>query len=83
MELANNYDRINKQIHYIYEQKKEIDNYKPHLLVIKSLESQYRAKKMIPCCPVCNEPFYLEEIVAWIGWLYGEARIKKRRDKKD
>lgn len=83
LELANHYERINNQLHLIYNQKKELDNYKPHLKIIKELESQYRSKRLIPNCPVCGEPFYLEEIRSWTGWPYGEARIKKRMNKEN
>jgi len=82
LELSNHYERINSQLHQIYEQKVELSKYKPHLLVIKSLESQYRGEKMLPLCPVCHEPFYLEEITSWTGWIYGEARIAQRREER-
>lgn len=82
LELANNYERMNSQLRNYYEQVKQLSSYKPHLKVIKSLESQYRGKKLIPCCPICHEPFYLEEITSWSGWQYGAARIERRKEEK-
>ena len=83
MELCNNYERINEQLRHSLEQKRELDKYKPHLNVIKKLEHNYRGKKLIPDCPVCGEPFYLEELNCWTGWQYGEARIKHRNKEKE
>lgn len=80
MELCNNYERINEQMDSILKQKKELSKYKPRLEVIKKLEKEYRGKKMLPCCPICNNPFYLEEIRHWMGWSFGEAMINRRKD---
>ncbi|MDY0396799.1 hypothetical protein RWE15_23995 [Virgibacillus halophilus] len=63
--------------------KKQIANYKPWLVVIKKLEKQYRGRKMIPNCPRCSEPFYLEELVQWTGKPYADARIKKWREQAE
>jgi hypothetical protein len=83
LELANNYERINNQLHSVWEQKKKLDSYKPHLAVLKKLEEHYKGKnRMLPHCPVCGEPFYLEELNYWMGWEYGEARIKKRMEEQ-
>ncbi|WP_235190151.1 hypothetical protein [Bacillus gaemokensis] len=62
------------------EQKKQLAAYKTHLRIIKSLESSYRGRKMLPSCPRCGEPFYLEELTAWIGKEYAERRIVKWKE---
>ena len=83
MELCRNYERINEQLKSSLEQKRKLDQYKPHLKVIKHLEERYRGKnKMIPSCPVCNEPFYLEEITTWSGWQFGSLLIEQRKKRE-
>lgn len=76
-ELASKGERLQQSVERMLEQRKQIANYKPWLKVIKNLEKQYRGKKMIPNCPRCSEPFYLEELVRWTGKQYADARIKK------
>lgn len=69
-----------KQVEHLLEQRREIANYKPWLVVIKRLESKYRGHKMLPNCPRCDEPFYLEELVSWSGKPYADARIRKWKE---
>lgn len=74
----------NNRIQQQAEQMKEMKSYKPWLKVIKYLEKQYRGRKMVPSCPSCDEPFYLEELVHWYGTDFVKSRIEKRiADKKD
>lgn len=65
--IANYYERINSQVEALLEQRREIAGYKPHLIVIKELESHYRANhfSMVPCCPRCGKPFDLTELTNW------------------
>lgn len=77
LDFARRREELTENVERLLEQRKQIINYKPWLKVIKNLESQYRGHKMIPNCPRCNEPFYLEELVHWTGKLYADARIKK------
>lgn len=77
LEMAGRHEDYNRQVEHLLEQKKQIADYKPWLKVIKNLESQYRGRKMIPVCPRCSEPFYLEELTRWMGKPYAEARMKK------
>lgn len=79
-ELAMNGERLKNQVDNLLEQRKQIMNYKPWLLTIRSLEKQYRGKKMLPCCPRCDEPFYLEELKSWTGREFADARIKKYKE---
>lgn len=61
--LALHYERLAAEVNYLLEQRKQILNYKPHLVVIKSLEQEYR--RMLPLCPKCGEVFDLKEICKW------------------
>lgn len=78
MDIANWFENKNDELDRYYTQKKELMSYKPWLKVIKSLEKQYRGHKMLPICPVCRQPFYLEELTEWEGKDYADARIKRR-----
>lgn len=80
-ELARADEERNRQVKMLLDQRKEIASYKPHLVVIKNLEKNYRGKKMMPVCPACNEPFMLEELYRWVNWKFNEKRVKDRIEK--
>jgi len=80
LDLAIQREEHARQVERLLEQKKELLAYKPHLRVIKSLESQYRGRKMLPNCPRCAEPFYLEELTRWMGRPYAEKRIQRWKE---
>jgi len=63
--LAYHYEDLGKQVEYLFEQWKQIINYKPWLLVFRDLESQYRSGKMLPRCPECGKAFFFEHIKSW------------------
>ena len=77
LEMANGANRLRDQVEKLLEQRKQILDYKPWLLTIRNLEKRYRGKKMLPCCPRCEEPFYLEELDLWLSKTFADARIKK------
>lgn len=79
-EIAMHRERFNDEVKALLEQRKQIINYKPWLLTIRKLESKYRGQKTIPCCPRCDEPFYLDELVTWMGKPYADARIKRFKE---
>ncbi|MEN2765658.1 hypothetical protein [Ornithinibacillus xuwenensis] len=79
-ELARNGERLQEQVSNLLEQRKQIANYKPWLVTIKKLEKDYRGRKMLPNCPRCSEPFYLEELTHWTGKQYADARIKRWKE---
>ncbi|MDM9944044.1 hypothetical protein [Clostridioides difficile] len=78
-ELALNCERLNNQANNLLKQKKELSNYKPYLIVIRTLEKKYRGRKKLPRCPICGEGFYLEEITSWINKEFVD---KKRQETK-
>lgn len=83
LDMARNFERINADQERMLEQRKQIANYKPWLLTIRNLEKQYRGKKTLPCCPRCDEPFYLEELKSWFGKDFADARIRKWREENE
>lgn len=70
----------NHEVNRLREQAKALQNYKPWLKTIRYLEKQYRGKRMLPECPRCNAPFYLEELTSWTGREFASARIAKWRE---
>lgn len=79
--LARHYSRVENQVEGILKQRKEIENWKPWLLVFRNLESQYRSKNSLPCCPECKKPFFFEHINMWVNRKMEELR--RERERKD
>lgn len=71
-EIATHCDRLNSQVEALLTQAKEIQDYKPHLKIIKEIEHIYRSNKfsMVPCCPHCGEPFDLKDISNWKNRIF-------------
>lgn len=72
--IADKASELNGQLERLYEQRKELRSYKPHLVAIRHLEQQYRGRKKLPCCPRCREPFYLEDIRFWQDVRFATGR---------
>ncbi|MEA5136453.1 MAG: hypothetical protein VB035_10005 [Candidatus Fimivivens sp.] len=68
--IAKYYSRMNEQVENLLEQRRKIASYKPHLVVIKELESHYRSGKMVPRCPHCGEPFDLKDLNHWCDRMF-------------
>jgi hypothetical protein len=77
--IANNYAEFAEQSEYLLKQRKEIVNWKPWLIVFRDLESRYRSKEMLPCCPECRKPFYFEKIKAWYNRKLHEKQVERER----
>lgn len=74
--LAHHYERLQEEVQGLLRQRREIANYKPHLIVFRNLESHYRSKEMLPCCPECRKAFYFEHITSWTNRRMEELRRK-------
>lgn len=76
VDLAKHYERIERWNQAALDQRREIENYKPRLLVIRELEKRYRGQKMIPRCLHCGEPFDLKEIAngSWCSRRFLEEK---------
>jgi hypothetical protein len=68
-EVARHYERMAEYTEYMLRTRQEIDNYKPHLVVIKELEKHYRGSKLWPTCPICKGAFDLKELIN-TGWIH-------------
>jgi len=85
--LALSHERQNAHWEAVLEQRRQIANYKPHLVVIKELERKYRSHKfsMLPSCPNCGENFELEEILYthWTNRAFVQKRKELKQEEKD
>lgn len=77
--LARHYEQLEEETKFLLEQRREIVNYKPHMVVFRNLERDYRGKKKLPCCPKCGEGFYFEEITNWVN-RENEGKSKKNKE---
>lgn len=75
--LAEQRERMTEHTEYLLRTRKEIDDYKPHLVVIKQLAELYRGSRMWPTCPVCEEAFDLKELVSNL-WVNPDYARKER-----
>jgi hypothetical protein len=75
--LTWHYECLGDQVENLLNQRKEIVNWKPWLLVFRELESRYRSKEMLPCCPECRKAFYFEKINMWTNRKLEELRRAK------
>lgn len=83
-EMAKDWERIQADLERVFAQKKALDDYKPHLRIIKELELKSRTgpNKMYPICPNCDEPFMLEELTRFYGAKFVTGRIVERINRK-
>jgi len=73
--IAKNIERLNEDVQNLLEQRRQIENYKPHLILFKKLEAEYRrSKDMFPICPTCAKPFDLAKISSWVNKKYIEVK---------
>lgn len=73
--IGEHYELERHFVQTLWEERKQIVNYKPHLIIIRELERQYRSKSMLPTCPHCGRAFFLEEIK---GWQNRDTEIARR-----
>ncbi|MCL6444601.1 MAG: hypothetical protein K6T83_14305, partial [Alicyclobacillus sp.] len=65
--LASNREAMKQEVENLLAQRRQIMNYKPWLVAIKTIERNYRGRQYLPCCPECRKPFYLEDIKTWVN----------------
>ncbi|WP_342471614.1 hypothetical protein MHH70_12415 [Metasolibacillus sp. FSL H7-0170] len=84
LKMAEVWGKINAELEMTLQQKKELDNYKPHLKIIKDLEKRTRSgpNQSHPICPVCDEPFMLSELTRFYGAKFVTGQIVERIDRQ-
>jgi hypothetical protein len=53
-DLARRHDEFHRELLRLHEQRTQLLNWKPHLVVLRHLEKIYRSRDMIPVCPHCG-----------------------------
>jgi predicted molibdopterin-dependent oxidoreductase YjgC len=77
-DIAYGHERLQAEIKKLLEQRKQIVDYKPWLLVFRNLESHWRGNKdLLPTCPHCGRGFYFEELTRWINKRLEDLRREK------
>ena len=62
LEIARRREHFKEEIDSLLEQRKQILNWKPHLLAVRELERIYRGGDMLPCCPHCGRGIEAKEL---------------------
>jgi len=63
LSIATHYEQLNDEVKYLYEQRKVLLDWKPHLIALRKLEGIYRGSNMLPCCPHCNGGIHANELL--------------------
>jgi len=73
-DIAHRHEEREREQQRLLDQRREILNYKPHLLVMRELERGYRGKTMLPACPHCHRGLYFEELNHWVNRKIEDTR---------
>jgi tryptophan 2,3-dioxygenase len=77
--FAQNCLNLNEQVESILEQRQQLLNWKPRLVLMRQFAEQYASghgrNSMVPCCPNCGKPFDLP-IANWANRTF----LKKKDD---
>lgn len=77
--LATHYERINLAQKAMHEQAQEWKKQKPHSVLFKRLEQNYRKGVMLPSCPHCNQQFDFNQLTSWHNAdFYRKMQEKKK-----
>jgi len=62
-DIAMHYERLEEEVSNLLAVRKQIVDYKPHLLVMRELEKIYMGGRMLPCCPHCHKGIHAKELL--------------------
>lgn len=82
VDIASRREEREREQQRLLDQRREILNYKPHLLVMRELERGYRGKTMLPTCPHCHRGFYFEELNHWVNRKIEDAWRERELEKE-
>ena len=60
--IALNKERFGQYLQSMLDQAHELENWQPHLIYVRKLESIWRSKDMLPTCPHCKKPIEAKEL---------------------
>lgn len=75
-ELAEHYERINRQHVALNEQAQRWHKEKPWGVLFKRLEQSYQRGTMLPTCPHCDNLFDFKELKFWGNAQFYQYKIK-------
>lgn len=85
-DLAYDMNKLNKEAQSLLNQRRELLNWKPHLLAVRELEKTYRGGDMLPCCPHCGRGVEAKDLTkASVNRKYEAERrrfIESRKEEK-
>ena len=67
VKIARDTERWSEYVERLRDQRAQIENYHPRLVVLKELEKKYNSadrRHLVPTCPHCGEPFRLESLLS-------------------
>lgn len=67
LDIARKYDRFQREVQSLLDQRKQILDWKPWLLPMRKLESIYRGGVMIPSCPHCGRGIMAGEMTGAVN----------------
>lgn len=70
LNIATYIEKYEEHLEYMLETRKNLENWKPRLLVARNIVDHYHSGKMAPICPRCHEAFDLKEIVQWTDAIF-------------
>lgn len=89
--LADKGSNYHEQLKLMRKEALSLKQYKPHLVTIKKLEKKLHSSikgdeklgtKSYPCCPNCEAPFELDEIVNnWQAGIFIQKQLNDRQRK--
>jgi hypothetical protein len=79
-EIARGWKRIEDQVRSLLNQRKELIDWKPHLVALRKVEKTYRSGKYIPSCPHCRKGILAEELAT--GSTNKEMELQRRQFEK-
>ena len=85
LDIASHYEQFGREVDNLLTQRKQILDYKPHLLVMRELEKIYMGGRMLPCCPHCSRGIYAKELlIASTSKQYEDRRrLKEESNERD
>lgn len=80
-DITTRWEEFSREVKSLYEQRKQILNWKPWLLPMRELERIYRGGEMLPCCPHCGRGIEAQELI--INQVNKRVEIERRKFKRE
>lgn len=81
--IARKVEKVESEVNYALERKKEIIKYQYRTTLFKELERNHlKSKCMLPTCPHCHEAIQIEKLLygTWVNEKYANRKNKQAGD---